>query len=404
ARFDGLRRAHSGERAPAALRRRVLARARATRSFKDRRGPRARGWLARGGLLGIAAGVAACLWLGVSLFVAESASERGGLAPPQLDVLPRAEPAGSRAAGGRCATRLPTSPWNPLDIDIGLRSSGFVGETFETATECGALTRRYVVWVPEGKDAASAPVLLVLHDAGENPSQVQLSTRWWFLDLAQREHLVLVYANGSSSMSQDNSVLINAGVWQADGDTHPAVDDSEYLKGIVEHLRLQRGLARSSKVFLAGYGSGAVMALAAAMQHPDRYAGVAAFLPTRLPAKDDFGSSLPAASSPSTLKSVFIALPEVPGADASELALRWASALGKEPGGVRVKRPQPGVQRIESRLAGGISLEMLRLSPRVDPFPVPGGGDPLTRRASKKNPSFFDGPGAAWALFRRPHP
>ena len=83
---------------------------------------------------------------------------------------------------------------------------------------------------------------------------------------------------------------LNAGVWQTDEGVHPAVDDHEYLRAIVDSLRERREgppdapqqlLAGDAEVFLAGYGSGAVMALAAAMQHPERYSGVAAFLTPR---------------------------------------------------------------------------------------------------------------------------
>jgi poly(3-hydroxybutyrate) depolymerase len=296
---------------------------------------------------------------------------------------------------------LPTSSWDPREIDLGATVTGLEGEVFTTETSCGSLTRRYLVRAPAG-DAASAPVLIVLHDAGQSAEQAQIITRWWFDDLAQRERAVLVYANGSQTVLRGQNAWLNAGVWQTDEGAHPAVDDSEYLRGIVDHLQEKTGLAQSGEVFLAGYGSGAVMALAAALRHPERYVGVAAFLPTRpLRSEDLVGSPRPELGG-GRLSSVFVALPAA-GTDASAIAVHWARALGSEAGAIRVTRER-GIQRIDSSLASGVALRILRLSPEVDPFPVPGGGDPLTSTASRAGPFFLDGPGAAWDFFHWPIP
>jgi predicted esterase len=229
-----------------------------------------------------------------------------------------------------CPKPLPTSPWNQAEVGLGAKVSGLEAEVIETETDCGPLTRRYLVRVPAG-DASSSPVLIVLHDAGENAEEVQLPTRWWFDDLAQRERAVLVYANGSQSVLRTENAWVNAGVWQTDEGAHPAVDDSEYLRAVVEQLREKRGLAQSGEVFLAGYGSGAVMALSAALRHPERYAGVAAFLPSRSPRKEDLDGAPGKVPRASRLHSVFVALPDAPSSDASAIASEWMAALGSEP-------------------------------------------------------------------------
>jgi predicted esterase len=399
--FDGLRRAHRVEQVPEALRRRTLERARALRS-RNRRGPRTREWLARGGLLGVAAGVAACLWLGVSLLVT-SRSEDATSAPARLDLVPSAEPTAVMSRGAparRCPQPLPSSPWDLAELGAGARAAGFEAQVFESETDCGPLTRRYLVRVPSG-GTSSSPVLIVLHDAGQTAEEAQLPTRWWFDDLAQRERAVLVYANGSPSVLSTVTGPINAGVWQTDEGAHPAVDDSDYLRDVVDQLRDKRQLARG-EVFLAGYGSGAIMALTAALRHPERYAGVAAFLPPRLPWKEDLGVRPGPTEQGSRLRSVFIALPDAPRVDASALAVQWAAALGSELDAIRVTRVKPGFQRVDFSLTSGVQLRIVRLPREIDMFPPPGGGDPIARRSSRARPSFLDGPGAAWEFFHQP--
>lgn len=401
--FERLRRAHRAERAPDALRRRALERARSTRVPSQRRSKRAGEWIGRAGLSALAAGVAGGVWLGVSRFAFDGPGGVEGAAGARSEVVPHAEPAGPREApAGRCAKPLPSSPWNPAQVNLPY-GAGFEAGVFEIATDCGPLTRRYVLRVPAAV-ASSAPVLIVLHDAGEEAEHAGIPTRWWFEDVTRRERAVLVYGNGGPSVSGAAQGLSNAGVWQTDETAHPAVDDLEYLRRLIGDLRGRRGLAQSGEIFLAGYGSGAVMALAAAARDPELYSGVAAFLPTRSPRPDELGTLPRQASGERRLRSVFVLLPAAAGEDPSTLAWQWASALGSEPGPVRVTREKPGIQRVDTPLAGGISLRLVRLSTEVDPFPVPGGGDPITRAASAARPSFFDGPGTAWAFFRRPSP
>jgi poly(3-hydroxybutyrate) depolymerase len=138
---------------------------------------------------------------------------------------------------------------------------------FEQQTRCGPLRRRYLLRMPTG-GTAGAPLLIVLNAAGQSAEQAPLETRWRFDDLAQHERAVLVYPNGSPSLKKDEDEPIHAGVWQIDDGAHPAVDDVAYLQAVVDDLRGRRGLDRAGDVFLAGYGSGAWMALAAAARRP----------------------------------------------------------------------------------------------------------------------------------------
>jgi predicted esterase len=296
---------------------------------------------------------------------------------------------------------------------------------FDTETAgCGPLKRRYLERVPP-EAAAPGAAWIVLHDAGQSAEAALLETRWWFGELARRTSTLLVYANGGPlDTSAPGAPQVfpgaialqrNAGVWQGDRGAHPAVDDVAYLHGIVDDLNAQRALQKDSEVFLAGYGSGAVMALVAAMQHPEQYSGVAAFLPSLSPGSAELRKALASAVAPRVLggarewrpavwalRSIFIVLPSTAGKDPSALAEQWAGAFGAEPGAIHVMRQKPGLQRIDTKLGGDlVELRILLLSKQVDPFPLPGGGDETARAASMARPFFFDGPGAAWDFFQR---
>jgi predicted esterase len=447
--FEWLRRAHRAERAPEAVRRRAIARGRLVLSPPKRSRPPAGGWFERRWLWGgAAAGAVACVaWLAVSRLAVDGTlaveAEPGSLS----GVAPSAEPPAPRGVAGGCPEPLPKSFWDPEHPD--LEANGFSrgrGPSFVVVqTDCGPVKRRYVFQEPAGAPASAA--LIVLHDAGESPEHaLLLSTRGWFDGVADRHRAVVAYANGGplagggDFVNEGAPTRRHAGLWQTDEGAHPALDDFEYLRRIVDDLRERKMLAPSGEVFLAGHGSGAVMALAAAARAPERYSGVAAFLPTtlskttlrpttflpmtllpttwlgtrvlgtRVPASrrpEDLAASARHAPEERRLRSVFVALPAGSGAaskDPSALATEWAAALGSDLGPVRVAWQKPGLDRIDSELAGGVALRILRLSAKVDPFPLPGFGDPIVRAASEARPFFFDGPEAAWAFFQRPDP
>ncbi len=398
--FEGLRRAHRAERAPDALRQRVLERARQARAGQGAPPPRStprrsHGWLA----VAAAAAVAAGSWLLVSR------TELDGSAAPKAErdaVTPTAEPSRRAAPPATCPRPLPAWPWHPADIDTATKLMGLESRIFKTETlGCGPFARRYLLRT-DRELTATAPLLIVLHDGGHSPEQVQVETRWWFDDLAQRERVALVYANGTPAVGPLQGQWINAGVWQTDPGAHPAIDDVAYLQALSSELGDKDGLGQG-EVFLAGNGSGGLMALRAALREPGRYTGVAAFLPPRAPLKTELGPVL-AAGAERRLRSIFVALTRAADENPSQLALDWAAALGSEAGPVHVTRQRPGVRRIDTSLANGLALRIVTLPEEVNPFPGPGGAEPLARAASEKLPHFFDGPGAAWTFFMRAKP
>ncbi len=404
--FEWLRRAHRSERSPEALRRRALELGHGVRKGSARKQPRNRRWLAQGSWLALAATMAAGVWLALARSAPDGAVPGPAAVTPAAEpvrssepaaVTPAAEPVPPSEPARPCPMPLPVSLWAPGSVDRGAQLMGLEAQTLATQTRCGPLSRRYLLRaVPQ--QHALTPVLIVLHDGGQSPEQGQILTRWWFDDLSQRAPAVLVYANGGPVVGASPTSGVYDGVWQTDAAAHPAVDDVAYLQALVRDLREKHGLARGD-IYLAGQGSGAQMALVAALQRGAPYAGVAAFLPSRAPLPGELAAPL-AVGSTWSLSSVFVALPRVEGENPSQLAFEWASAMGAAPGAVHVTREKPGVRRIDTTV-GGLPLRIVTLPPGVDPFPGPGGADPLARAASAKRPSFFDGPGKAWDFFQR---
>jgi pimeloyl-ACP methyl ester carboxylesterase len=99
-----------------------------------------------------------------------------------------------------------------------------------------------------------------------------------FEALAEREGFVVVYANGAPGSGRFPS----SGVWQTDPGANRAIDDFAYLALLIERLQGHLQPPAGLDVYLVGYGSGARLALEAAAGHPERYAGVAAFLPNEI--------------------------------------------------------------------------------------------------------------------------
>jgi len=160
---------------------------------------------------------------------------------------------------------------------------GLTVHTFEQQTfTCGPLTRRYLMQLPPGHQARSnAPVLIVLHDAGESAeTMLARRDRLDFSGIAREKGAIVIYANAAPGSATSVGVA-DSGAWQTDPRTHQEVDDADYLSGILTDLGVQHVIDGHNDVFLVGYGDGAAMALDAAARRPG-YVGVAAFAPTNL--------------------------------------------------------------------------------------------------------------------------
>jgi predicted esterase len=213
-------------------------------------------------------------------------------------------------------------------------AAGFTAHTFEQQLpSCGPITRRYLELVPPGvSPLSSAPVVIVLHDAGEAAESMQARrSRLDFEALARRDGFILVYANAAPGQATSLGVA-DSGAWQTDRRTHPEIDDEKYLERVLLDLDLRGVTGGSNDVYLAGYGDGAAMALRAAVRSGGRYTGVAAFAPSNLAF---FEPAEPRASARLTRVMIALEVPDRGSGEAWRLSLpmfarRWAAALGVE--------------------------------------------------------------------------
>jgi len=197
---------------------------------------------------------------------------------------------------------------------------------------CGAVERRYLSYVPPRLGAPSAaPVLIVLHGQGASAeAMMSFQTRGTFNRLADDEGLLIIYGNGLPT-AYNFAGLANSGRWRTEQDRPRGIDDVGYLDRIVADLRGRGVIAGGNDVYLIGQSNGGGMALRAAQERPQTYAGVAAFMPYA-------GSSPPGPShlEQTRLRRVMFAYrqadpglpPDYAAKVLAPLGLRWAGALG----------------------------------------------------------------------------
>lgn len=301
--LDELAELHRAERAPEAVRTRLVAR------LEREPAPRSR---ARWTLPLLAAAVLGVVVSG--LFAGNLLERRAG---PELAL--RAEPGVARApvASADC----PDYPGS-RDAAALLRTTGrevllaglSVQAVEQPTARCGVLQRRYLSYVPPSLPRrSSVPVLLVLHGAADDAESLwAVQTRRRFDELASRNSFIVIYPS---------ALPVGAGAfderrWRAGDDA--AVDDERYLQLIVGDLQRRGVIAGSNDIYLVGHAAGAVMALQAVAHRPDLYAGVAALMP-------DVTVVPPAPSSDDRLSKLLLV---TRGELGSSMGPEWALALG----------------------------------------------------------------------------
>jgi len=284
--------------------------------------------------------------------------------------------------------------------------------TFDQMTpSCGLIRRRFLFFVPpQLSPRTRAPVLMVLHDGGQSAESTHVQqTYWHFENMARAFGVVLVYANAAPGRGTSVGVA-NSGCWRAGPGADAQVDDEEYLEQIVRELGGSRVLAGGNDVYLAGIGSGAVMALTAAAHSPNEYAGVAAF-------NSEYIGDLGAVNAPSSgergrLARILIVDRQRSAQDwlspeLQSMAERWAIGVGigdlpltphrqdvslSEPARPRLRKAfgaHMGTYRwdIARPTSGGPAVRVMLLDRQTDPFPV-----------ERYTPGVFDGAREAWAF------
>jgi polyhydroxybutyrate depolymerase len=154
--------------------------------------------------------------------------------------------------------------------------------TFDQATvNCGPVTRRYMVHVPASMaPKTAAPVVIGLPGQGSNAESFrQFQMRGEFDRLADRDGFVMVYGNGLPTPN-NFAGLANSGEFRSEFcRLADEVDELEYLERIVGDLTSRNLIRGDNPIYLVGHSNGGGLALSAVQQHPERYAGVAAFMP-----------------------------------------------------------------------------------------------------------------------------
>lgn len=251
---------------------------------------------------------------------------------------PKAANAPERARPGRaellaCLGAPPEAIYEPGRL-AGAPAPGLAVQVFAQETaRCGSVERRYVSYVPRSLGArTAAPVLLVLHgQGGSAEAMMTFQTRGTFNRLADEKGFVVIYGNGLPT-SFNIAGVPNSGRWRSEyTDLGATVDEVGYLRRIVEDLTARAVIAGGNDVYLIGQSNGGGMALSAARQRPDAYAGVAAFMPFV-----GFSPAAPPNLAGSRLRRVLFAYsmadPALPPSYADQvlapLARGWARALG----------------------------------------------------------------------------
>jgi pimeloyl-ACP methyl ester carboxylesterase len=292
-----LREIHFSERAPAELERSVIERLLPSRDNLPSRdeeplGARLRAWWRRAPfgwtVLGATSSMAAvgALYLGSRLLSVEASRVLG----PE----PRPEAAHAARKTPHCPLEQlpPGFTYEPTRMGAEAIRAGLQLDTFAMRVPgCPPLVRRMLVYAPRRMALRGPlPVLIVLHDGGDSAEGVRaLQAQGSFDAQAEVDGFLVVYANAAPTGGR----FPNSGFWQTDPGANRAIDDVAYLARVVERLgerwpapvrpeQVESREGPAKVVYLVGYGSGAQLALEAAAQHPDRYAGVAAILPDKV--------------------------------------------------------------------------------------------------------------------------
>jgi polyhydroxybutyrate depolymerase len=143
----------------------------------------------------------------------------------------------------------------------------------------GGLKRTYRTYAPRGL-AKGAPLIVVMHGAGENGAQMRIETGYGFERLADEHGFAVVYPDAYEGYWD---VCTIAGGVSANG---LGIDDVGFLTGMVDKLVGEIGVD-PGRVFAAGSSRGGFMAFRLALEAPSRFRAVAA-VSANLPSPENF--------------------------------------------------------------------------------------------------------------------
>lgn len=150
--------------------------------------------------------------------------------------------------------------------------------------EAGGVPRTYQAYLPKDLPKG-APLVFVLHGAGENGREIRTETGYAFERLADRQGFAVVYPDGfegwwNSCVSVDDSEA-----------NRRDIDDVGFLAALSDKLVEEAGI-NPDRIFAVGVSNGGDMAIRLAMEAPSRYRAVAP-VAANIPAPENFKCRAP---------------------------------------------------------------------------------------------------------------
>jgi polyhydroxybutyrate depolymerase len=276
----------------------------------------------------------------------------------------------------------------------------------------GRLQRTYRMYVPRGL-AKGAPLVVVMHGAGENGAQMRIETGYGFDRLADEHGFAVVYPNAYDGYWDVCTVAEDVGAKGLN------IDDVGFLTGMVDKLVVEIGVD-PHRVFAAGSSRGGFMAFRLALEAPSRFRAVAA-VSANVPSPENFKCRPASHGTPSVMIMNGTEDPLVPFDGGSVSLFGLFYKLGK----VRSSRESGQYfadlnhitgtpERNETQVADGVRVERVLWrngsNVEVELVAIHGGGhgmpQPYRRRPRLLGPSPMEpnGPAMIWDFFERQRP
>ena len=286
------------------------------------------------------------------------------------------------------------------------------GTVARGAITVGELKRTYRTYVPKGL-AKGAPLVLVMHGAGENGAQMRIETGYGFERLADANGFAVVYPNAYEGYWDVCTIAEDVSAKGLN------IDDVGFLTGMVDKLVGEIGVD-PDRVFAAGSSRGGFMAFRLALEAPSRFRAVAA-VSASVPSPENFKCKPTGQNTSSVMIMNGTDDPLVPFDGGSVSLFGLFYRLGK----VRSSRESGQYfadlnhitgtpERNETRVADGVRVERVvwrnKFSVEVELVAVHGGGhgvpQPYRRGPRLLGPSAREpnGPAVIWAFFDRQRP
>lgn len=284
------------------------------------------------------------------------------------------------------------------------------GKLTRGSLEVGGRRRTYGTYVPRGLPKG-APLVVVMHGAGENGGRMRIETGYGFERLADEHGFAVVYPNAYEGYWD---VCTMAGDVRAKG-----LDDVGFLTRMVDKLISEIGVDRN-RVFAAGSSRGGFLAFRLALEAPSRFRAVAA-VSANVPSPENFKCKPAGRGTPSVLIMNGTEDPLVPfdGGLVSLFGLfyrlgrvRSSRESGQYFADLNHITSTPETHR--TQVADGVRVESVlwrnHSNVEVELVAIHGGGhgipQPYRRRPRLLGPSATepDGPAVIWAFFERQRP